>query len=345
MNRRMRVAAYTGDHALAVEERDVPSPRDDEVLLAVGYCGICGTDVHGLEAGWLRPGAVPGHEYAGRIAAVGTAVRGWCEGEAVVAEPGVVCGACAFCRTGRPSLCADVIAGLLGDFQGAFAEYVLVKARQLHRVPAGLDLRTAALAEPLAVALHGITRSGMRPGDTALVTGAGPIGCLTVAALKARGAGRVVVSEPAPVRREAALACGADRAVTPEELETPATPLADVADPVDVVLECAGSPAAFASGLGQLRPGGTLVIVGAGLERPTLEHTRVLLRELVVTGALNYDSGGFEAALALLADGGLPLDRLVAPGVVGLAEIMPAIAELGAGRMAGKVLVAPGWTS
>jgi (R,R)-butanediol dehydrogenase/meso-butanediol dehydrogenase/diacetyl reductase len=338
----MRVAAYTGDHALAVEERDVPSPRQDEVLVAVGYCGICGTDVHGLEMGWLRPGAVPGHEYAGEIAAIGSGVRGWHEGEAVVAEPGLVCGACSFCRSGRPSLCPDVIAGLIGgNFQGAFAEYVIVKVRQLHRIPTGLAPRAAALTEPLAVALHGITRSGVRPGETALVTGAGPIGCLTVAALKARGVGRVVVSEPAPARREAGLRCGADRAVAPDELEAPASPLADVDEPVDAVFECAGSPAAFAAGLGQLRPGGTLVIVGAGLARPTLEHTRVLLRELIVTGALNYDAGGFEDALALLAHGGLPLDQLIAPDPVRLEAIMPAVADLGAGRIGGKVMVVP----
>lgn len=341
MPSRMRVAAYTGNHSLAVEERDVPSPRADEMVLAVAYCGICGTDVHGLEAGWLHPGAVPGHEYSGRVAAVGAGVRGWREGDAVVAEPGRVCGTCAFCRGGRPSLCRAVIDGILNGSPGAFAEYVVVQGRQLHRVPAGLDLRAAALAEPLAVALHGITRSGVQPGGSALVTGAGPIGCLTVAALKARGLAQVVVSEPSSVRREAALACGADRAVAPEELEVPGNPLAEVADPVDAVLECAGNPAAFAAGLARLRPGGTLVIVGAGLERPTLEHTRVLLRELVVTGALNYDEGGFDAALALLASGTLPLDRLIAPRTVGLDGIMSAVAELGAGRLAAKVMVAP----
>jgi (R,R)-butanediol dehydrogenase/meso-butanediol dehydrogenase/diacetyl reductase len=297
--------------------------------------------VHGLEAGWLRAGAVPGHEYSGRVAAIGAGVRGWLEGDAVVAEPGLVCGTCVFCRSGRPSLCRDVIDGILAGSPGAFAEYVVVQARQLHRVPPGLDLRAAALAEPLAVALHGITRSGVASGGSALVTGAGPIGCLTVAALKARGVARVVVSEPSSVRREAALACGADRAVAPAEIELPGNPLASVAEPVDAVLECSGSAAAFATGLGQLRPGGTLVIVGAGLERPTLEHTRVLLRELTVTGALNYDEGGLDAALALLASGMLPVDRLLAPRAIGLDGIMGAVADLGAGRIAAKVLVAP----
>src|SRR5439155_142175 len=178
---------------------------------------------------------------------------------------------------GRPSLCRAHLAAMMeGCWPGPFAEYVRVSCRQVYRLPPGLDLRTAALTEPLAVALHAVTRSGLRGGETALVTGAGPLGCLCVAALRARGATRVIVSEPSAARRAAALACGAEHVVPPEELEVPASPLVEVAAPVDVVLECSGNPAAFEAGLAQLRPGGTLVIVGTGLAHPTLEQNRVL---------------------------------------------------------------------
>ncbi|HYR95645.1 MAG TPA: alcohol dehydrogenase catalytic domain-containing protein [Candidatus Binatus sp.] len=337
----MRAAVYTGERTIAVEERETPRPGPGQVLIAVDYCGICGTDLHAVFDGWGRTGAILGHEYSGRIAALGPGVGGWSVGEPVTAEPGLVCGRCRFCAGGRPSLCTEYLAALLrGDWPGAFAERVLVDARQLHRIPPGLDARAAALTEPLAVALHAIGRSGVREGERALVTGAGPLGCLHVAALKAMGVAEVAVSEPSPARRAAAIGAGADQALAPEELVVP-PPFADVEHPFDVVLECSGKPAAFAAGLAQLRPGGTLVIVGTGLVPPELEHNRVLLKELVVTGALNYDASGFEDALALLASGRLPLDALIARDDVPLADIMPAMERLAAGTAAAKLLVVP----
>jgi len=338
----MRAAGYAADGRLVLEERPVPAPGEDEVLVAIDYCGICGTDVHAIREGWARAGAVLGHECAGRIAAVGPGVGGWSEGDAVTVEPSLSCGACELCRAGRPSLCRAHLAAMMeGCWPGAFAEYVRVNCRQVHRLPPGLDLRTAALTEPLAVALHAVTRSGLRGGETALVTGAGPLGCLCVAALRARGATRVIVSEPSAARRAAALACGAEHVVPPEELEVPASPLVEVAAPVDVVLECSGNPAAFEAGLAQLRPGGTLVIVGTGLAHPMLEHNRVLLRELVVTGAFNYDATGFADALDLLSSGVLPLSGLVSPVDVRLEDIMPTVEGLAAGTIAQKMLVTP----
>lgn len=338
----MKAAVYVGDGLLAVEDRPVPVPSAGEVLIAVDYCGICGTDLHSVSEGWARPGSILGHEYAGRIAAIGPGVTGWTVGDEVTAEPGVVCGTCEFCAGGRPSLCREYLTALLtGAWTGAFAEYVPVKARQVHRIPPGLGARAAALTEPLAVALHAITRSRVVPGQAALVTGAGPLGLLHVAALKARGAARVIVSEPSPARREAARGAGADRVVTPEELDGGASPLTEADDAVDVAFECSGSPAAFSAALAQLRPGGTLVIVGTGTLRPEIDHHRVILKELTVTGAFNYDATGFEDALALLASGALPLDALVLPASVPLGGITSAMTDLAAGRTAAKVLVAP----
>jgi 2-desacetyl-2-hydroxyethyl bacteriochlorophyllide A dehydrogenase len=230
---------------------------------------------------------------------------------------------------------------LAGAWPGAFAEFVPVSACQLHRLPPGLGPRAAALTEPLAVALHAITRSRFARGQAALVTGAGPLGCLHVAALKAMGAGRVIVSEPSPARRAAAYAAGADRVVAPQEFDPPESPLLEADDAVDVAFEGSGNPAAFTAALAQLRPGGTLVILGTGMVRPELDHHRVIVKELIVTGALNYDATGFDDALRLLGSGALPVDALIAPGAVPLASIMPAMEDLAAGHTAAKVLVAP----
>jgi len=152
----------------------------------------------------------------------------------------------------------------------------------------------------------------------------------------------VIASEPSPARRAATYAAGADRVVAPQEFAPPESPLREADDAVDVAFECSGNPAAFTAALAQLRPGGTLVIVGTGMVRPELDHHRVIVKELIVTGALNYDATGFDDALRLLGSGALPVDALIAPGAVPLASIMPAMEDLAAGHTAAKVLVAPG---
>jgi (R,R)-butanediol dehydrogenase/meso-butanediol dehydrogenase/diacetyl reductase len=197
------------------------------------------------------------------------------------------------------------------------------------------------LTEPLAVAMHAITRSGVGPGDRVLVTGAGPIGLLAIAALRARRVDDVVVSEPAPTRRERALAVGASLVVTPAQLEVPAMPMDLVGDPFGAVLECSGRADAMETGLGQLGRGGRLVLVGTGMHSPRLDNNRILLNELTVTGAYNYDGGGFTAALELLASGALPVDLLIEPEDVPLSGLLEAMQKLAGAELAGKVLVVP----
>jgi (R,R)-butanediol dehydrogenase/meso-butanediol dehydrogenase/diacetyl reductase len=227
------------------------------------------------------------------------------------------------------------------SYQGAFAEYIRVPAAQLLAVPDGLSLREAALTEPLTVALHALDVAGAAPGDRVLVTGAGPIGLLVVAALRAAGVDDVRVSEPGERRRELAGKVGATRALDPRELETPPMPFTVVDDPVDVVFECSGDPAAMESGLAQLAPMGRLVIVGTGLRRPRLDHNRILMNELVVTGSYCHGEGGYERAIELLASGRLPSDALIEPIDVALTDLFPALERLEAGELAGKVMIIP----
>jgi (R,R)-butanediol dehydrogenase/meso-butanediol dehydrogenase/diacetyl reductase len=337
----MRAVVYQGSRKLSLEERPVPEPGPGDVLVEVSHCGICGTDLHLVLEEMGRPGSIGGHEWSGRIAAVGSGVEGWREGELVVGGPSPSCGACHACLAGRPSLCSGRGEAGMGDFQGAFAEYVRVGADELVRVPDGVGPREAALAEPLAVALHAITRSGVEPRARALVTGAGPLGLLLIAALRARGVETITASEPAPRRRERAGRVGATRLLEPEELVAPPMPFTVVDEPFDVAFECSGNPRALESALAQLRRAGTLVIVGTGMRRPKLDHNRVLLNELVVTGAYCYDAGGFEDALTLLASGTLPTDELIERGDVPLAGLEDALHGLAAGELAGKVMVVP----
>jgi threonine dehydrogenase-like Zn-dependent dehydrogenase len=338
----MRAAVVRGPGRLVVEEVPVPVVGDADVLVAVELCGVCGTDLHMVLDGWGQHGSWPGHEWVGRVAAVGAAVTRWAPGDAVVGGPSARCGACAACRAGRPSLCAARDTPGTGPEQGGFAGFTLARQDELLARPAGLDPRAAALAEPLAVALHAITRSGARPGQRALVLGAGPIGALAIAALRAAGV-EVSCAEPHERRRALARAAGASAVTHPADLVVPgiAQPGLVVEGAVDVVLECSGRAAAMEAGLAQLVRGGTLVVVGAGLERPRLDPNRILLNELVVTGAFTYDQGGFERALDLLASGRLPVDDLLEPGVVPLDGLLDAMTGLAEGRLAGKVLVRP----
>ena len=157
------------------------------------------------------------------------------------------------------------------------------------------------------------------------------------------GVDDVRCAEPAPSRQALAASVGATTVLHPDALDVPnmAEPMRVVDDAVDVVLECSGKAKAMEAGLGQLRRAGTLVLVGAGIERPRFDPNRILLNELVITGANTYDHDGFEQALALLASGALPIDHLVEPDEVPLGGVLDAMRGLAEGRTAGKVLVRP----
>jgi len=326
-----------------VEQRPVPRPGPGEVLVEVDHCGICGSDVHMLLDGWWEKGLVAGHEFTGTIVAKGDDVAGWELGEMVVGGTSPKCGHCRRCLEGKPSQCENRQGPIVDGHDGAFARYVLVREASLLRLPPGLTARQAALAEPLAVALHGITRSGAAPGDRVMVIGAGPIGALSIAALVARGIGPVIDVEPGERRKQLARRLGADEVLDPTDLETfpPWEPERITERATHVVLECSGKKAAIEAGFHQLRRGGTLVLVGAGLDHPAFDPNRFVLNELHVVGSFVYDLGGFERALELLASDDFPTDLLIEAEDVPLDRLSDALTGLAEGRLAGKVMVVP----
>ena len=196
------------------------------------------------------------------------------------------------------------------------------------------------------MALHGITRGQITDGDSVMVLGAGPIGALSIAVLVARGIGPVTVVEPAAPRQELARTLGADAVVHPDDLEVfPQWEPERIAErAVDVVLECSGKKAAMEAGVCQLRQGGRMVMVGAGIEAPTFDPNRLLLNELTVTGSFVYDQDGFARALELLADDRFPVDALIAPDDVPLDRLVDTMVDLASGAIAAKAMVVPGLT-
>jgi len=338
----MPAAVFMGLRDVTVEDRPTPQPGPGELLLEVSHCGLCGSDLHFLLEWGGRAGAIEGHEYSGTVAAIGPEVAGWSLGDRAIGGPSPRCGTCEFCRARRPSLCTErnSVAGDNG-WQGAFAGYKVVNAAEALHVPDHLSLKHAALTEPLAVALHGITRAGGATAGTRwLVTGGGPIGFLSVAALKALGVDDIVVSEPKASRRALCEKLGA-RAVDPADLVTPDMPFDTVAEPFDVALECSGNGRAQESALAQLKRGGTLVLVGAGMARPKFDPNRILLNELVITGAFVYDHDGFPRALELLASGKLANDLLVEPEDYPLSRLLDAAVGLHEGDLAAKAMIVP----
>jgi len=339
----MLAAVYRSPGEISVEQVPVPRPGPGQVVVEVGHCGVCGSDLHLMLEGWGERDTVLGHEFSGSVAAVGPDAGTWRVGDRVVGGPSPRCGACRRCREGRPSQCerrGEIVDGHGG---GAFARYTLLDARSLVAVPEDMDPRVAALAEPLAVALHGITRAQLAPGDSVMVFGAGPIGALSIAALAASDTGPIIVVEPNPRRQALAGALGAHEVLGPDAVEVfpPWEPERISPRAVDAVLECSGTRAAMEVGLHQLRRGGRLVLVGAGMEAPSFDPNRLLLNELVVCGSFVYDADGFERAMALLAGGRIPAATLVEPADVGLDGLAAALRALASGELAGKVMVVP----
>ena len=337
----MPAAVYRGEHTVVIEEIPVPEIEPGEVLLEISHCGICGSDLHLMIEDWGPAGMRGGHEFSGVVAAVGTAVEGWAPGDRAVGGPPPGCGQCRQCRGDRTNLCTERQGGI-GIGPAGYARYTTIGAERLFRIPPELPLRTAALVEPVAVALRGVRRGGARPGERVLVTGAGPIGLLTVAVLQTEGITDITVSEPGERRRDLAARVGARTVVTPDQLPAPALPTEIVAQPYQLAIECSGRADAMEAALANLDRAGRLVLSGTGMRRAKFDPNRIILQELTVTGTVEYVPDDYHAAIALLANGRLPVDDLIEADDVPLDRLQQAMEQLVAGKLAGKVMVAPG---
>jgi len=309
----------------ALEEVPIPEVAPDEVLVEVKACGICGSDVHGMDGftGRRRPPIVMGHEAAGVIEHVGTEVAGWKAGDRVTFDSTVYCGACFFCRQGRVNLCDHrrVLGVSCEDYRyhGAFAEYVAVPQRILYRLPDGLSFEHAALVEALSIAVHAVNRTARQLGDCAVVVGAGMIGLLVVQALRAAGCGMIVAIDLAQEKLDLAKRFGADLCLR-----------ADACDPVaevkrltngrgaDLALEVVGMAATVNTAIQCLRKGGALTLVGNLSPDIELPLQAVVTRELTLAGTC-ASCGEYPACLDLIARGVIKVDPLIS-AVAPLAE-------------------------
>ncbi|MCI5074159.1 alcohol dehydrogenase catalytic domain-containing protein [Oricola sp.] len=283
---------------LRVDTIGDPQPDDDEVLLKVAACGICGSDLHMTEdpkTFGIGQGVVLGHEFAGEIVAVGRDVSDFREGDRVAVAPMRGCGACDRCRAGDPAWCSEM--QLIG---GGYAELTTVAARQCRKLPDSLSLVEGALAEPTSIGLHSVMRSGLRPGEKVLVLGAGPIGLLVALWARRMGASDVIVADIKDHQKERAKAVGA----TGFALSGPG--LADefaamAGGPPDIVFECVGKKGLINFACELVRVHGKVVGVGLCVGGDEWDPFAVLSKEITIVMAAFFNMAEFEMAIDALA--------------------------------------------
>jgi L-iditol 2-dehydrogenase len=307
---------------LEIADLPQPVPGEDELLIQVAACGICGSDVHGYDGSTGRriPPLVMGHEAAGTVAAVGSAVAGFAPGDRVTFDSTVYCGACDFCRKGEVNLCENrqVIGVSCGEYRraGAFAEFLVVPARIAYHLPENLSFEEAALLEAVAVALHGVAVAEMKGTPAVLVIGAGMIGLLLLQAARAAGSSRVFVCDVDDTRLKLASELGADSTILAS-----GAPLVDEVlrltggRGVDVVLEAVGREETISSAIDCVRKGGTVTLVGNISPHISLPLQKVVSRQIRLQGSC-ASAGEYPQAMELIASGAIkvsPLISAVAP--------------------------------
>jgi L-iditol 2-dehydrogenase len=301
---------------LEIAEMPEPVPGPGELLVRVAACGICGSDVHGYDgsSGRRIPPLVMGHEAAGTIAAIGSGVRGFREGDRVTFDSTVYCGECDFCRRGTMNLCdrREVVGVSCGDYRrhGAFAEYVTVPERIVYRLPDAMEFSEAAMLEAVSVALHAVHLSGGAEDRTALVLGAGMIGLLTMQAARALGYARVMIADIDTTRLELARSLGAD-----DVLHSGAGLAAEVqgrtgGHGADVVFEAVGRNETVAAAIDSVRKGGTVVLIGNIAPEVKLPLQKVVSRQIRLQGSA-ASCGEYPEAMELVTSGKIRIEPLI----------------------------------
>ncbi|MFK4566335.1 galactitol-1-phosphate 5-dehydrogenase [Enterococcus sp. UD-01] len=280
-----------------------PQIKDDEVLIKVAFCGVCGSDLPRYFEGAVHQfPQILGHEFSGTIAEVGQKVSSVAVGERVIAAPLTVCGKCEFCLSGQPQMCENY--GFIGSHQpGAFAEYVAVPAQNINKVPDQVSLKEAALIEPFTVGLHAVERLPLKAGETCVVFGAGTIGLMVLTALRAKGVGQIIMIDVNDQRLEFAKAFGADVGLNPSKVDLIAY-FSEHAQPT-AVYETAGHPTTQVQAITVTKKKGKVIYVGTShrdvLFKPK-EFEQIFRKELIVTGSMMSYSApfpGYEWATAL----------------------------------------------
>ncbi len=334
----MKAVTFQGLHTpLAFEEIADPTPGEGELVVKVGRCGICGSDLHMTEdaAYGCQHGDVLGHEFAGEVVALGKGTTGKKVGDLVSVIPLKSCGHCEHCRKGTVQWCKNF--GLQG---GGYAEYAVTRPNQCVTLPSDLTLVDGAIIEPLAVALHGINLSGLKTGDKVLVLGAGPIGLAVAFWAKRYGAGRVAVQDISDWQQARALDMGADVFVVDPENPVESA-IQGLGGEADIVFECVGIPGLIDQAVHQVRPDGTILLLGLCTKPDTLHTFPMLSKQVKLITSAFFTVQEYEASLAALEQGAIE-PRLLVTDTINLTETPDVFESLKKRTNQCKVMIAPG---
>ena len=312
----MKALELIGPSAFKVVEKPALVAGADEVIIQVKACGICGSDIHGMDgsSGRRIPPVVMGHEASGIVASVGTGVNNIAAGDRVTFDSTVFCGECDYCQQGRVNLCDNrqVMGVSCGEFHrdGAFAEMVVCPAHICHLLPEGLSFEEAAFAEPVGVALHAVNRSGVQSGQTAVVVGSGLIGLLVIQALVAVGCKKIVAMDLDDSRLKLAEELGATFSVNSKEPDAIEQAVGHIGGQADHAFEVVGATVTVNLAIDLVRKGGAVTLVGNLAPSVDLPLQKVVTRELTLFGSCAI-SGEYPAALKAIASGSIKVQPLI----------------------------------
>ncbi|WP_028550749.1 NAD(P)-dependent alcohol dehydrogenase [Paenibacillus sp. UNC451MF] len=302
----MKAAVLEKPMTMTVKQVRRPSPGPDEALVKIYCIGVCGSDLHYYEHGKIgryvvdRP-IILGHELAGEVIQVGDQVTNVTVGDRVAVEPGVTCGHCSYCKSGRYNLCSEVVFMATPPVDGAWAEYAVIRSDFLFKLPEGMSYEEGALLEPLSVGFHAMRRGRVGPADRVLILGLGPIGLLGIQAAKLFGVTEIIASDVVPFRREMAFKLGATAAINPLEGKmSEQISLLTVGHGIDVIIESSGSSSAISDTIGLVNRGGRIVYIGLPtVEKVPMDINLLIDSELDVFGVFRY-ANTYPAAIQAL---------------------------------------------
>lgn len=321
----MRAARYYGKGDIRIDEVAQPALSfDDEVIVSVNYCGVCGTDLHEYAVGPIVTCTQPhphtgamlpqilGHEFSATVVEIGRSVREVSVGDRVSVMPAIICGRCEECRTGRGHLCRLYACTGLSAETGGLGQFAVLKEYQVSKLPESVSDMAGAVIEPAAVAANGVERVGIRGGDTVLVTGAGPIGALTAMYANAVGAGLVVFSEPNPQRAVFATGLGIGPVVDPRD-ENIDHIMANLTDGrgFDVSMECSGSNPGLIAAIQYTRRSGRVGQTGLHTKPAEINAMQVSEKDLTIVGNWCYGITDWPRVIRLVASGKYPIEKVV----------------------------------
>jgi L-iditol 2-dehydrogenase len=317
MSSTMKAAVLDKPLSIEVKDVDIPNPGKNEALIKVYCIGVCGSDVHYYEHGKIgryevKDPIILGHEVAGEVVKIGEDVTDVSVGDRVAVEPGVTCGRCQYCKSGRYNLCPDVVFMATPPINGSWAEYVTVRSDFLFKLPDEMSFEAGALLEPLSVGYHAMNRGKVGPADRVFITGLGPIGILAIQAAKMFGVSEIYASDVVPYRRQLAADMGLTAVIDPIN-ENVQERLGELTgnEGVNVIIETSGNGRVISDTVEQVKRGGRIVLIGLPtMNEIPLDISQIIDLEIDVHGVFRY-ANTYPAVIQALSRSSLDIEKMI----------------------------------